>query len=404
MPTERGKIIIFALGLTLILAWYIQIELIYFISAILASIFCVSLLIFKIMLVKINIDRILPNVAYEDESLKIKVVVENKSPFDSYFVYVTDNFPADISYRQQKKILFNYLPKRATISKNYEGFCFKRGAYLLGPFVLITSDPLGLFRKYKIVNVSSKLTVYPNLFNISSLASFNKGMVTPRYGPHTSRRSGDYEEFFGIREYQQEDGLRKIHWPSTAKRNQLLVRHFEQSATHAASIVIDLKWENNLGAGRETTLEYAIKTAGSLAKYFLNQGYMVQLLAYSDRPIISSFGRDPSHFSTILNLLAQMEANSSLTLAESLSSLSYFIPHNSTLVSVRLDRDIDAARYLKQLIYTKNIALYDIQLVSSSFDKDIPKTTASFLEAMGSEVVNYSISCGDHLELKFMPK
>ena len=405
MLTERAKITLFFLVISLIIAFYTQVELIFFIAGILASLLLVSYIIFKFTQVReVACSRQMPSAVFEDQDLQVRLTLENKSLFHSYFISVVDNFSAELSHNQQKKLLFSYLSNRGTVQNIYKAHCLKRGVYWIGPLMLIMSDPLGFFKKNKIINLSSKLTVYPNVFKVTELGSFNKGVVAPRYGSHTTRRSGDYEEFFGIREYHQEDGLRKIHWPSSAKHNQLIVRHFEQTGAQSTTIILDLKYGNNLGEGRDTTLEYSIKIAGSLAKYFLDQGFLVQLLAYGDKPIITSFGKDPSHYSHILELLAQAEANSVYSLAEVLARLHYFIYPNSTLAIIRLDTDIEATRAIEQLTYTKNMSVYDVQLISATFDMSRAESPTHIMEVKGSEVVSYYVSCGDKLEYKFIHK
>ncbi len=401
MFTERAKLLLIILGICLIIAWYTQFGFIYLICAILASIFLLSLLYFFLTLINVSCWRQIPGAVYEDDTIKVKVTLQSQGIFANFFIYLIDNFPADLTYKQEKRTLFSYLPRRATIRFTYDGFCFKRGVYWVGPFTLIGSDPLGLFKKYKIINISSKLTVYPRIFDIYYMPPFTKGIVTPRYGPRTSRRSGEYEEFYGIREYRQEDGLRKIHWPSSAKHNELIVRHFEQSGIHAVTIVLDLYKESNLGFGKETTLEYAVKIAASLSKHFLDQGSIVQLLAYGDKPIMSSFGRDPSHFFTILELLAQVESNSYHSLGESLTLLSPFIPPTSTLIIIRLDSDVEAAKAAEHLIYIKNVSIIEIQLISSTFDKYIPESPVYQIQAPASDIQTYKISCGADLQTSF---
>jgi uncharacterized protein (DUF58 family) len=407
MLTERAKIVLFFLGVSLLIAFYTQVEIIFFIAGLLASLLLVSFILFRLtQVIMFDCSRQLPAAVYEDETVTVTLTVENRSRFDAYFFFLSlqDTFPAERDGRQQKNVLFSFLPRHATARATYEGYCLKRGTYWVGPFLLTTSDPLGFFRKRKIINISSKLTVYPRIFSIHELASFNKGVVSPRYGSKTTRRSGDYEEFFGIREYHQEDGLRKIHWPSSAKHSQLMVRHFEQTGANSATIILDLKYGNNIGKEKETTLEYSVKIAGSLAKYFLDQGFLVQVLAYGDKPLITSLGKDPSHFSNILELLAQAEDNSPLNLSEALSRLHYFIPQNSTIAVIRLDRDTEAARAVEQLIYTKSVSVFDIQLVSSSFDEALPPYHLYFMQASGSEVISYPVRCHDDLEYQFIGK
>ncbi len=401
MITDRCKLILISFGLSLFIASLLQIELIYFISAALASMLLVSFVFFLITPLNITCLRKLPNVAYEDELQKVNIQLVNSALLGSYFIYVTDVFTPDASYCQKKELVFPYLGGRKCVNEDYEGFCFKRGRYFIGPLSITISDPLGLFKKSRLISEPSKFTVYPNIFNISSLTPFNRGMVTPRYGSQTARRSGDYEEFFGIRQYQQEDGLRKIHWPSSAKRNQLIVRHFEQTGINTAVIMLDLKWENNLGSGKETTLEYAVKIAASAAKYFLEHNYSLQLLAYGQKPLISAAGKDYSHLFTVLEHLAQAEANGHLTLSETMDKLNYLIPAVATMLVIRLDNDADTAKTLEKFIYTKGVSLVDVQLVSSSFNNSLPRQAPNFMEVKGSDVVTYVINQGDNLELKF---
>ena len=403
MLTERAKLLIILFVSCLLISWFTQFELLYLISAILASILVLSFILFKLALINIKCVRSMPTAAHEDETITINVAIENISFFSNYFLHLVDNFPADITYKQEKKVLIPYLHGHSKVYWKYKGLCFKRGEYWIGPFTLIGSDPLGIFRKYKCLNVSSKLIVYPKTFHVEFLPPFMKGTVTPRYGPNTSRRAGEYEEFYGIREYHREDGLRKIHWKSTAKHNQLIVRHFEQSGVHAITIVIDLKKENNIGFGKDTTLEYAVKIAASLSKYFLNKDSIVQILTYADKPIISSFGRGTSHFYNILSLLAKVDSNCYYSLGQSLAKLNHFIPAISTLVLIRLDSDLEAAKVAEQLIFLKNISIIDIQLCASTFDKYTPIVKKYNMKAKIADIQSYTIDCGENLESIFMP-
>jgi len=401
MITERAKLLLSFLGISLLLAWLTQLELIYFICAILVSILAISFLMFQFTLVNLTCSRQLPIAAYEEETIKVKVVLRKYSIFPDYFIQLLDNFPAEHEQGREKRMLFPFLGGRAVINWEYEGYCFKRGEYWVGPFTLIGADPLGLFKKIKIINISSKLTVYPEIFSIHVMPSFLKGMITPRYGSQTIRKSGDYEEFYSIREYRQEDGLRKIHWPLSAKHNQLMVRHFEQSGSEQVTIALDLNKESNLGKGKETTLEYAIRISASLSKYFLDRGATVQILGWSDKPVITLQGRDPSHFFIILETLAQIEANGYYPLDKALMELNHFIPPNSTLIVIALDRDQEILKSIESFIYTQNVSLIDVLLMTSSFDKNIPESSLYLPRVKSQDIKIYHIKCKENLEASF---
>ncbi|MBU1872043.1 MAG: hypothetical protein KKH80_04510, partial [Candidatus Omnitrophica bacterium] len=88
MPTERAKLLFFMLGLSLIIAWVTQFELIYLISGILGSILFISFIIFHLSLLNINCWRQLPKAVYEDEIIKVKVALRNRGFFPNFFVYL----------------------------------------------------------------------------------------------------------------------------------------------------------------------------------------------------------------------------------------------------------------------------------------------------------------------------
>ena len=130
MPTERAKITIFFLLLSLLIAFYTQVELIFFIAGLLASILLISFVLFRITQVdQISCKREVPKAAYEGQSVTVKIYAENKSSFASFFICLLDNFSPDAGSLQLKRVLFPFLAKRAVIQDSYEGYCPKRGVY-----------------------------------------------------------------------------------------------------------------------------------------------------------------------------------------------------------------------------------------------------------------------------------
>lgn len=398
MLTQRGKLFLIILVIALLIALLTQFELIYLICAVMTSIITASLLLFKLTLLKIKLKRKIPKAVYEDELIDVEVTIESQSFIPNFFIYLTDKFLAEQKSKQEKRILIPYLPK-AALTWRYPALCFKRGVYWLGPFVLTGSDPLGLFKKTKILNISDKLTVYPKVFDIRDFPTFIKGMIIPRYGAETVRKSGEYEEFFGIREYRQEDGLRKIHWPSSAKRNELIVRHFEQSSSLEVTIALDLNKANNIGEGKETTLEYAVKIAASLSKYLLNKNASVQLLGWSDKPVITAGDRDPAHFFTILEVLARVEAYGYYPMEKAVMALNELITPNSTLIAIALDRDHQALKSMEYLIHKKNISIIYILLNAASFSQEIPESLPYFPQARVQNTKVFYIKRGENLQI-----
>jgi len=80
-----------------------------------------------------------------------------------------------------------------------------------------------------------------------------------------------------VREYRQGDDVRRVHWRSTAKRGELMVRREEQAWDPSASILIDSRLGAHAGEGSKSSFEWAVSAAASIGTRFLDEGYSVEM-------------------------------------------------------------------------------------------------------------------------------
>ncbi|MFP5283455.1 MAG: DUF58 domain-containing protein, partial [Actinomycetes bacterium] len=80
-----------------------------------------------------------------------------------------------------------------------------------------------------------------------------------------------------VREYRQGDDVRRIHWRSTARWGDLMVRREEQAWDPSASIILDSRAGAHAGPGMYNSIEWAISAAASIAIHFLEDGYGVEI-------------------------------------------------------------------------------------------------------------------------------
>ena len=102
-------------------------------------------------------------------------------------------------------------------------------------------------------------------------------LQSPRGESSRPQRSRGGQEVVGSREYYQGDPLRHIHWRNTARLGKLAVKELEDTAERAVTILLDPSFD--LGDGRETTLEYAVKLAASVGLHVIRSGESIRLLA-----------------------------------------------------------------------------------------------------------------------------
>lgn len=193
-----------------------------------------------------------------------------------------------------------------------------RGVYRLGPVHALTTDPLGLFTYGILVDAATELVVHPTPVPASNAALGGEGIQGVRERDGKTRR-GEGMDFHGVREYREGDALRRVHWPTTARTGQLAVVEFERAFQQDIVIGLDLTRGSEWGRGRETTLEYAVKVAATLADRTLLAGGGVTLVTQAGRVEARPRDADPeaSRF-RLLDLLARVRADQEHSLAESL--------------------------------------------------------------------------------------
>jgi len=406
MFTPKSIFLLIVTIALLAISWNTDITMVYIFFTVTLVMFVLSFVHLQITKPDIVISRELYDTAYEDDMLSVNLDVHNKRGFAVHFFEICDFFPGAPLDKKEASLFVLKMESNERKKINYITTCYKRGLWRIGPISVISQDALGFFKTKKLLKIYSDILVYPRLFRIFAFPPLASGSAS-WVGVETSKISGDSHEFFGIREYQRGDMISRIHWPSSAKHNKLIVKQFERNAVQEVTIAFDLKKGHDIGTGRETTLEYAVKIAGSIASYLLNEGALVQMVGYGKESSILPLGKGESHKYKILEYLAKIQADGDFKLSQALDEASFVVPHRSTLVTIILDNDIDSLTSLIQF-KVKGIKLIIIVLATSTFgpieEKDFmdAERARKFDEALaGLEAYVYKISKGEVLEKKF---
>lgn len=285
-----------------------DINLLYGMFALLSSLLLISFLLSRLMVREIACCRFMNNRATEDEELILTIRAENKRRLPQFMLQVEDQFAAASPKETQQIFLIPKLSHKKALELNYKKRCYKRGEYSIGPIQLSSANPLGLFLRRKRVDVYSDLLVYPATFEIDYLPLVS-GSLLPRIGVETMCKAGTSNDFFGTREYKPGDPVKYIHWRSSARLEKIVVKEFELTAATDVTIMIDLEIDSNIGRGKESTLEYAVKIAASIAKYAIARANSVQFIAYGEDQIIIPGAQGIEQLSRILEELARVKAN-----------------------------------------------------------------------------------------------
>jgi uncharacterized protein (DUF58 family) len=216
--------------------------------------------------------------------------------------------------------------------------CDKRGFYAFGPAHLQAGDLFGLFSTQDESSKIDWLIVYPQIKPIEVLNLPPKeplGEIKAR-----QRLFEDPVRAIGIREYQDGDALKKIHWKATARRQKLQVKVYEPTTAFQLVIFLNMvtlpkHWQGTI----PELLERAVSVAASLASYATEKRFQVGLLANgcwpeSDQPLKVLPSRSPGQLMRILEALAAVSALPTITIEELLHQESARLPWGATLVVI----------------------------------------------------------------------
>jgi uncharacterized protein (DUF58 family) len=151
-----------------------------------------------------------------------------------------------------------------------------RGRFTVGPLAVRLSDPFCLVEQARSFTARDQLIVTPTVHALPGLPWRGDWGGRGDSRPRAVAASG--EDDIATREYRHGDDLRRVHWRSTARRGELMVRREEQPWQSRASILLDRRKIAHHGEGLASSLEWAVTAAASVAHHLIGLGYVVRLI------------------------------------------------------------------------------------------------------------------------------
>jgi uncharacterized protein (DUF58 family) len=326
--------LLFAFLFTYIVASIISTPLLWFISATIVSVVAVELTLARVALKPVVCEREVAPVGTEGDQVRWVARVTNRGRLPRLFLTVHDTLPTWVQpVGSPAQHIIQLLWGGQTVELQGVLELQKRGKYQLGPMVLRASDPLGLFHRSVEQETTAELTVYPRRLKVGGLG-FAGGGELGTYHLQRAAIAPDALEFHGVRDYRPGDPLRHIHWKATAHVGEFRVIEFEETLSTDMTILLDLQEGSEVGEGKETSLEYAVVMAASLAECLIHRGNVVQLILHDGERIREVSAHGERSFFRVLDLLAGAEARSPLPLSELAGVAEPWIRNESTIILI----------------------------------------------------------------------
>jgi uncharacterized protein (DUF58 family) len=188
-----------------------------------------------------------------------------------------------------------------------------RGRYTFDDSVAVIEDPFGLERIEQPLAAPGALLVYPRLVELDRL--FSESGTRSHDGRRLLLRRPSGFDLHSVREYEHGDSLRKVHWRSTARRAQLMVKELEDSPRDEVAVVLD----GDPAAVVGESFDVQVRAAGSLLHAHVRRGRRALLVLNSGRPEQQRVRSAEGDWRGALDLLAAAEPTAGAPLAALLS-------------------------------------------------------------------------------------
>lgn len=158
-----------------------------------------------------------------------------------------------------------------------------RGHFPIGPMTVRVTDPFGMVELARTFHSSHPLVVTPRTVPLPAIPLAGSWSGSGDNRPRAFA-TGSAEDVT-VREYRTGDDLRRVHWRSTARAGELMVRREEQPWHSRATLFLDNRAHAHHGQGSASSLEVAVSAIASIGLHLGERGYAVRL--------VTATGEDP---------------------------------------------------------------------------------------------------------------
>ena len=272
----------------------------------------------------------------------------------------------------------------------------KRGMYPSGIVKLVSQDPFGLFRLRRDFIDPHPYIVFPAVEALPDLDARFAGL------PSDSRATKHWEQITtdvsSIRSYVEGDSMRRIHWPYTARMNELMVKEFDMGLSAEAWVLLDMHHLSHYGIEQDdvnNTEELAVTVAASIVGRLMDQSMPVGLAVNGDREHIFRPDSSPEQRGRLMETLSEVRAYGQITLQEFIYGLrSHLNQFNAlTLVTASVEPQwIASLTHLRRQGVEVSVVLVDRSSFGSPTNMSVP------LEALSANLIPvYMVRQGDNL-------
>ena len=274
-------------------------NLLYMVLAMMLSLIVVSGILSEQSVKKIAVSRVLPRTIHAEAPFWVELRVANLKKFFPSFSLMVEDVAENRATVGRHYVL--KIPAQQTVVVGYRGRFFRRGHHVFTGFRLVTRYPFGLFIKTRDIRFEKAVLVYPRILPDRFQEISNPSDQAARHIVLKKAREGD---FLGLRDYRVGDDLRLIHWKSSAKCSNLVVREFQTDEADHVVLVLDRVLPHDTAGNGQDIFETAVSIAATMILELDRKGFQTRLITQGNE---TPFGLGSRHVQRILQILAVVQ-------------------------------------------------------------------------------------------------
>ena len=288
------------------------------------------------MLKRNQVNRSAPRTAMAGELVSVELGLQNRKRLLSTWLVAARDRITKEREELDANVVFTRVPPRSTRRGFYQMRLHKRGRYVLGPIRLSTRFPLGLVERSQMQESHAEILIYPRLGRLTSRWNSDVGMAT-EFARRSRQQKGTFDDdFHRLREYFPGDNPRAIHWRTSARHNELMVREYQQSRDHRLAVFLDLWQPSRPTRSDLDRVEYAVSFAATVCVDHLKASQETRLSLWISGRDVTQWKAIPglSSMESALDTLALVQAGPSSRLGEMFYEALPTLPPNTRSVMI----------------------------------------------------------------------
>ena len=349
---------------------------------------------FNVSGLEVTVERLVDR-AQVGQKAEERITVRNPSWLPRIWLEVDD--PSELPGATPRRVIS--LGARRRTSWKTETPLTRRGVYQVGPVTVRSSDPFGVFKVSRTYGGRGSIIVYPPFIDLPNFTVPPASL--PGEGRFRKRTHYVTPNAAGVREYAYGDSFNRIHWGSTARTGKLMVKMFELDPASDIWVILDLHGKVQAGSGDESTEEYGVTIAASVARHFLNANRNVGYMAFGSRLDVIEVERGGQQMTRILEALAMARATGDVPIGDLLAVEGKRFGRHTTVIVITSSTDESWITSLLMLTQ-RGVKVAVVLLEASTFGA----STNSLMvvsQLTAADIWTYLVKQGDNLSTTLTP-